>query len=422
MKVIQLNHSDIVGGAARAAYRVHKAIREIGIDSQMWVDSYASGDWTVHGPKTALSRTLTKLRASIGGNLHRPIFNTANSVLHSPSIIPSGKTKNLNNSDADLIHLHWVQGQMLSIAEIGRLRKPVIWTLHDMWAFCGAEHYTEDSRWHEGYLKDNRPDHEAGFDLNRYIWKQKQKHWRTPLQLVAPSNWLAECVRKSKLMENWPISVIHNPIDLEVWKPLEQSLARDLLGLPQNVPMLLFGAMDGGRDPRKGFDLLEGALHQLQKEMPQLQLVVYGEVRPKNPPNFSCPVNYIGRLHDDLSLRILYAAADVFVLPSRQDNLPNTGVESLACGVPVVGFNTCGLPDIIDHLETGYLAKPFEALDLAKGIKWVLESRVRLNQLRANARSKSCVKFCSILIAEQYRKLYLECTEQFLSTGWKPNQ
>jgi glycosyltransferase involved in cell wall biosynthesis len=323
-------------------------------------------------------------------------------------VLTSNWVKRINASDADVVHLHWVQDEMLSIADIGRLKKPVVWTLHDMWAFCGAEHYTEEFRWREGYRAGNRPGYESGFDLNRWTWARKRNHWQRPMHIVTPSRWLADCVRESPLMRDWPVSVVPNCLNTERWQPLDKNLARQLLGLPIDVPLLLFGAMSGGTDPRKGFDLLLQALAHLRSEMPELNLVVFGQLSPRNPPDLGFPIHYTGHLYDDLSVRALYSAADALVIPSRQDNLPNTGVESLACGTPVVAFNVCGLPDIVQHQHTGYLAKAFDVLDLAQGLQWVLADRERLLRMRAQARQTAVARFGYAVVAEEYRKVYEE--------------
>lgn len=406
MHVTHLNHSDINGGAARAAYRIHHALREAHVDSQMWVDVASSGDWTVQGPATKLRKGLAKVRPILGGLAFKPVFKTENTVLHSSAILPSGRVRSLNSSHADLLHLHWVQGEMLSVADIGHLRKPVVWTLHDMWAFCGAEHYTEEFRFRGGYLKGNRPAYESGFDLNRWSWQRKRKHWQRPMHIVTPSRWLAQCVRESALMRDWPVAVVPNCLDTSRWKPLDKSLARDLLGLPKDVPLLLFGAMGGGNDPRKGFDLLLQALQRLRGEQIGLELVVFGQLAPKEPPDLGFPIHYTGHLHDDLSLRALYSAADVMVIPSRQDNLPNTGVESFACGTPVVAFDVCGLPDIVQHQHTGYLAKPFDTEDLARGIRWVLADSDRYHSLSQQARAYAVEHFSNAAVADQYKAVY----------------
>ena len=407
MKVFQLNHSDINGGAARATYRIHHALRDIGIDSQMLVNLAASGDWSVRGPTSLWGKTISRIRPQLVTPL-RKLLSTGNPIIHSPALVPSRWSNRLNTSDADVVHLHWVQGEMLSIADIGRICKPIVWTLHDMWAFCGAEHVTPDYRWRDGYRVDNRPVHESGFDLNRYTWQRKRKHWSRPLQVVCPSQWLADCVRTSALMGKWPVAVIPNPIDTDRWKPIDQRLARKLLDLPQDCPLLLFGAMGGGQDPNKGFDLLLAALSHLRSEpsLQTLQLVVFGQLAPQSPPQLGFPVNYTGHLHDDLTLRALYSAADAFVLPSRQENLPNTGLEAHACGTPVVAFNTGGLPDIVDDRVTGVLAEPYEPASLAAAICWVLDDSQRCRDMGAEARKRAELLWAPARVAGMYREVY----------------
>jgi len=405
LKVLQLNHSDINGGAARAAYRIHHALRESGIDSRMWVNSATAGDWTVEGPEGKVDKLLTRLRPSIGA-LPTKLLRTGNPILHSPAWLPSDWVHKINASDADVVHLHWVAGEMLSIRDIGSITKPIVWTLHDMWAFCGAEHYTEEYRWKEGHESNNRPEYESGFDLNRWTWERKRKHWKKPLHMVTPSRWLGSCVAESKLMKGWPVTVIPNALDVDKWKPVDQSLARTLLHLPPDVPLLLFGAMGGGKDPRKGYDLLLQALAQVLRTYPELELIVFGQVAPEHPPDLGARVHYTGHLHDDVSLQLLYSAVDVMVVPSRQEAFGQTASEAHACGTPVVAFNISGLPDIVDHEVTGYLAKAFEPADLARGIEWVLEDKERLQVLGRNARRKAEERFAYRVVAGEYKKVY----------------
>lgn len=408
MKVLQLNYFDISGGASRAAYRIHHALRAAGVDSTMLAALTSSGDWTVEGPQGTVAKALARIRPQLAAALLRTM-RTDNPIIHSLALLPSRLTQSLNHRDADILHLHWVQGEMLSIAEIGRIEKPVVWTLHDMWAFCGAEHLSWDNRWREGYRHDNRPAHEKWIDLNLWTWQRKRKHWQRPMHIVTPSRWLADCVRESALMRDWPISVVPNCIDTVRWQPLDKSLARELLGLPVDVPLLLFGAIGGGAAFHKGFDLLLDALMHLRDEVEDLHLVVFGQLPPRYPPDLGFPIHYTGHLHDDLSLRALYSSSDALVVPSRQDNLPNTAVESHACGTPVVAFEIGGLPDIISHKHTGYLAKPFDTVDLAAGIKWILTQPSEIQkQLRSNARSRSEGIFSNSVVAEQYRAVYEE--------------
>lgn len=415
MKILTLNYSDVNGGAARAAHRIHHALRGFGIDSRMLVNVAASGDWTVNCPASKMSKAIVRTRPLLATSLCK-LLRTGNPIIHSPSLLPSDWPHRINAAVADLVHLHWVQGEMLSIADISRISKPIVWTLHDMWAFCGAEHYTTDYRWRDGYRPDNRPDHESGFDLNRYTWHRKRKHWRFSFQIVCPSHWLADCVKSSALMGHWPVSVIPNPVDTHSWQPIDQRLARQLLQLPEDCPLLLFGAMGGSHDPRKGIDLLLAALSQLGKEddLQDLQVVVFGQPAPQSPPQLGFPIHYTGHLHDVLSLRALYSAADAFVLPSRQDNLPNTGLEAHACGTPVVAFNTGGIPDIVDDRVTGALADPFNPASLAEAIRWVLQDSQRLHQLGAAARSRAELLWNPACVAGQYAEVYRQALEPSL--------
>ena len=407
MKILQLNYSDINGGASRAAYRIHHSLRSFGVDSQMLVNVAASGDWTVQGPANKWAKAIVLTRSQLAKPLCQ-LLRTGNPSIHYPAVVPSRWPERINGVDADVVHLHWVQGEMLSIGDITRIRKPIVWTLHDMWAFCGAEHYTADHRWRDGYRRDNRPTHESGFDLNRHTWQRKRKHWDRPLQIVCPSRWLADCVRASALMHEWPVTVVPYPIDLNHWQPIDKPLARQLLGLPQDCSLLLFGAIAGGNDPRKGMDLLLASLAHLRSEssLQTAQLVVFGQLTPQSPPQLGFPMHYTGHLHDDLSLRALYSAADVMVIPSRQDNLPNTGLEAHACGTPVVAFKTGGLPDIVADRVTGALAEPFDPLSLAAAIRWVLEDPQRRRLLGAAARQRAERLWAPARVAGLYAEVY----------------
>ena len=207
-------------------------------------------------------------------------------------------------------------------------------------------------------------------------------------------------------MGDWPVTVIPYPIDTDIWQPVDKGLARQLLGLPQDVPLLLFGASGGTSDPRKGFDLLTAALDHLRGEIDGLELAVFGQGEPKQPMNLGFPVHYMGRPQDPLSLRVLYSAADAMVIPSRQDNLPNTGLEAHACGTPVIAFKVGGLPDIVDHFKTGYLATPFDTEDLARGVQWVLGDGNLRKALSRSACERALKLWSPQVISNLYYRLY----------------
>ena len=407
MNVIHLSFSDIIGGAARSSYRIHQSLLKAEVNSRMWVNKSRTDDQTVEKPVGRIERIIAELRSPLINNSLVKTLKTKNKIIHSPSVLSSRWVELINESDADIVHLHWIQNEMLSISDISKIKKPIVWTLHDMWAFCGAEHYTEDHRWRDGYLDNNRPAYESGFDLNRWTWKRKEKHWKTPIQIVTPSKWLAECVSKSMLMHNWPLKVISYPIDTDFWKPISKKIMRERLNLPKDVPLLLFGAFDSEKDQRKGYDLLLSTLEHLKahSKFHDVELVVFGQNKPKLPKKHAIPIHYMGKIHDDESLRAIYNASDVILIPSRQDNLPNIAVEASACGIPVISFNIGGLPDIIEHQKTGYIAKAFETEDLANGILWFLNHPDK-EHLNKDVREKAVLKFSQKKVAEEYLNIY----------------
>lgn len=412
MRVCHLSYSDRHGGAARAALRIHAALLDAEAaewTSTMRVSRRLADHPSIQGPQ-GRKAGLSMARATLGGQLSA-LQRSPNRILHSPSWLPCRLDRELNASDADLLHLHWLQGEMISIEAIGRLRKPLVWTLHDCWAFSGSEHYPnglEDLRYQEGYHHHNRPPGHHGLDLDRWCWKRKRQHWRSPMQLVCPSRWLAGCVQRSELLGDWPVRVIPYPLPTAVYRPWPRALARQLFGLPVEGKLLLFGALDGSRDLRKGWDLLEAALSKLAHTVPGLQAVVFGQSEPTEPPRLGLSIHYVGALHDDQALAMLYSAADVMVVPSRLDNLPQTALEAQSCGVSVVAFNATGLPDVVEHERTGYLADPYDPADLAHGIGWVLESSERRQRLADAARQRALSLWTPRRIAGAYADLYQE--------------
>jgi glycosyltransferase involved in cell wall biosynthesis len=412
LKITHLNYADISGGAARAANRLHKALNENSVDSFMHVVQAKSGDWRAFTTQSKFYRVLDKFRPYVAQALLSS-FKTKVSHKHSPAILNSYWPKLLNATDVDLVNMHWVGSEMLSIRDISRISKPLVWTLHDMWAFCGAEHCTENHRYIQGYQKNNRPADESGFDINRWVWMRKSKLWQKPINIVTPSNWLSDCVKESTLMKDWPVSVIPNCLDTDKWAPVDKSFARNLLGLPIGVPILLFGAIGGVSDPNKGFDLLLEALQHLRGEVHGMQIAVFGSLAPKHKVEFGFPITYFGHLHDDVSLRLLYSASNIFVIPSRMEAFGQTAAEAHSCGVPVVAFDTSGLKDIVVHGKTGYLAKKFDSYDFAKGIDSILKSQdefeninLGVGKLALNARKRAIDLWSNKVVAQQYTEIY----------------
>lgn len=376
MKIIHCNSTDSAGGAARAMMRLHDALDGDGIDSQVRVRIKAGENAKVNGPSGRLDKALGLLRPAFGRVLEGPL-GLSDGVYRSYNLLPSRLARELNASDADLVHLHWLGDEFMSIADIGAIRKPVVWTLHDMWAFCGAEHLSDDgpdARWRNGYAAVAMS---APIDIDRIVWKRKKRFWQAARQLVAPSRWLASCARGSTLMANWPIDVIPNLLPTDVFRPLDRSVCRHILDLADEAPLVLFVAHNGIADRNKGWDLLEAALHAAVARVPALECVIVGAEMPvsfRTPP---FPIHWFGRVHDEQLLPVIYGAADVVAVPSRRENLPQTATEAQACGRPVVAFATSGLNDVVLDGVTGYLAPPYSSEELGAAISSLLTDRAK---------------------------------------------
>jgi len=415
VRIAHLNYSDSIGGAARASRRIHQALLSVGVDSRMWVVKNVEGDSSTLCPTDSMFKLGTIFRPHAAKKFEN--FFSGKKQGLSTSIFPSRWPQLINSSNDDIAHLHWVCSEMMSIEDIGRIRKPIVWTLHDMWAFCGSEHVASNEDWKTGYKNNNKDKIICGLDLDRWTWKRKFEAWKLPIQIVTPSRWLADCVRNSELMNKWSVTTIPNPINTDLWSPIEKNQARQILGLSVTSNIVLFGAIGGGQVGYKGFDLLQGALLSLKERLVNLEILIFGQNKQPDSPDLGFPTTYYGHLYDEISLRLLYCAADVLVIPSRVDNFPNTGVEAAACGTPIAAFDTCGLSDIITHEKNGWLAKPFDIEDLAKGISWILEDQARQSRLGKAARDMAVDHFSYRKIAAQYEALYEQVINSFKGAG-----
>ncbi len=416
MKTLLLSTDDIQGGAARAAYRLHQGLQKAGVSSQMLVKEKSSQDPTVIAPATKLAEGIAKTKQTFAA-FPLKLYSQRQSTTFSTQWLPDNILPQVAQIAPDIINLHWINNSYMQIETLGKLKQPLVWSLHDMWAFTGGCHYNQNCH---GYTNSCGSCPQLGsnqdWDLSRWIWRRKVKAWRNiNLTIVALTSWLASCAASSSLFKQQRIEIIPNGIDTNIYRPISRQLAREVLNLPQDKELLLFGSLNATSDKRKGFHLLQAALQDLRNSSPwqdRLELVVFGASEPENPPDLGFKTHYLGTFADDLSLALIYSAADVFVLPSVQDNLPNTIMEAIACGIPCLGFEIGGLPDMIEHHGNGYLAQPFNIEDLAQGITWLLENHDRHQKLSRRAREKAEQEFTLELQAQRYLKLFRELREE----------
>ncbi len=407
MKILLLNTNDISGGAARAAYRLHTGLLSHGIDVTYLVKNKNS---TLESIITVTDDKY-KLKSKINGRLNNYLikkYKRKDNTLFSADLFSTNIHRIINQMDVDIIHLHWING-FVDIKSIGKINKPIVWTLHDMWPFTGGCHYDKGCGKYQNkcqkcpLLNSNQEN-----DLSKKIFKQKVTTYKKieNLTVIGVSKWIADCAKKSELFKNKKIVNLPNLINTEEFEPVSKENARAILNLPIDKKIILFGAMDANSDKRKGYEYLKEALKNISIPKKELEIVIFGSSKIEIKSEYGIKTRYIGSLSDNLSLKLLYSAADVMVVPSLQETFGQTASESMSCGIPVVSFRSTGLIDIVDHKKNGYLAEPFESEDLIKGIEWILEDKERHKQLSYNARQKVLENFDSEVVIPKYVELY----------------
>jgi glycosyltransferase involved in cell wall biosynthesis len=404
-RILHLSTYQGNGGAGRAAYALHRAMVDSGLDSRMRVGVRDSADPTV------VSGGRKRLTAS--SLVDRQLW----SLQKSPDITWRSVAKfgclsarEINADPSDIVNLHWVTDGFLSIEEIGRIRKPIVWTMHDMWPFTGTEHYADDNtsaRWRTGYTKANRPGAESGVDLDRYTYDRKRKNWEEGIPLVPVSNWLGDLAKESALAHLWPIRVIPNVMDTETFVPVDRDQAREQLGLPMDEPLVVFIASAGIDDHRKGWDLLAQAMNTVIAQFPDAGAIVVGPVtEEQRSRDFGFTVHWIGEVLDNSIIRTAIAASDVSAVPSRADNLPLTALEAQSCGRAVVAFDTGGLPDIVEHEKSGYLSPAFDTNAFGRGLVMAIEDSRGQGHWADEARARALRLWSARAVVPAYLDLY----------------
>lgn len=362
-----------------AMYRIHTALRKSGVDSTVLVQQKRMMDPTVSTTSPNIIERMRDFGNFVSERLRILPHERHSSMRYNFSIATDGRdiSKCREVQEADVIHLHWInQGylSMRSLKELGALGKPIVWTLHDMWPFTGGCHYAGtclEFNEHCGFCPFLRDGGKG--DLSARLFKLKRETYeKMNLSVVSCSQWLNTLANSSSLFNKRKCVTIPNPIDTDVFTPLDKTDCRLRLGLPTDKKLLLFGAAKVG-DMRKGYRYLAEALRIISNSFPavahHIELVVFGQLDDEsNEIAADFKVHNMNFVSDTHKLVSLYNAADAFVLPSLQDNLPNTVVESLACGTPVVGFRIGGVPEMVVHGKTGFLAEPKNSLSLANGI------------------------------------------------------
>ena len=408
MRVLIVNTSERTGGAAVAANRLMKALNNNGVKAKMLVRDKETDSLTVVGlPKSPMLRwnflwerlvIFFRLRLSKKHLFEIDIANTGSDI-----------TKLREFQEADMIHLHWINQGMLSLSSIRKILlsgKPVVWTMHDIWPATGICHLTLGCRNFTAHCSNCRllPGNGSAHDLSNSIWEKKAKILDDEsIYFVACSRWLESEAKASALLKGHKITSIPNPIDTHIYNRCNKQEARQRLGLPADKKLILF-VSQRVTNQNKGMDYLLEAC-RLLKDIPQMGVVILGGHAEEVTDQLPFETYPLGYVNDEHRIVDIYNAADVFVLPSLSENLPNTIMEAMACGVPCVGFKVGGIPEEIDHKQNGYVAEYRSAEDLAKGIRWIL-TEADYDTLSQNAVHKVAQNYSQQSVAIKYLDVY----------------
>lgn len=404
MKVLHLSYNDINGGAARAAFRLHESLTREGIESCLLVvNNYSEKNNVVciSPVKKFIIESFNFVTKKLTPFVSDEVSEQVSYNLASPSI-----SKIINAMQPDVVNLHWIGAGMVSFNDLSKIKAPIVWTMHDMWPFTVGKHYAPDF----AYYNDEQLKRETKSDLfaRLTLYQRRRFYNLKKCTLVSPSRWLAHEAAQSKLTRHQKIKVIQNTIDHNRYFPLEKEKSIEILNLKKGKITFSFGAVLSEDDPRKGFHYLKKAIKNLSNDdKSKIQLVVFGSKRKEENTLYGIDVRYLGSVKEDDDLRLIYNASDYFIAPSVQDNLPNTVVESLACGTPVIAFKIGGMTDLITNGRNGLLAKNVDDRSLQLCLEKAIESKFCRFKIHNESREKRDLN----KIAQQYIELYTEISD-----------
>lgn len=408
MKVTHLAHSNKAGGAANFTSRVIDSLCSVGIDNELIASSVKTETNKVHMISSDGYKTLNFIRAQSCQILDRKLrLLEKTDQYKSPNLIGALRARELNNLNTDLFNLHWINGGLISIRQIGKIKKPIVWTMLDMWPFLGSEHYIFESdphRFIDGFTKDNRNPDDMGIDLCRIAWNLKRKYFKN-LNLISPSNWLSYKASSSLLFRNQKIEVIPPPIDSNRFSPAIKKIARNTFKIDEHKFVIGFL---GGLSDRKGWKLVSELC--VDPNLNQNWKFLLGGAPEEKYLKFKKVAGtsiLAGKLEKPTDLILFYSSIDVLIVPSTAEAYGLVAQEAQACGIPVITFSDTGTADVIQDNITGLIV-------IQRSAKGLLDSLVKLDSLDTeqrktmsiNSRNRAINEWSYKVIGNKYLNFY----------------
>ncbi len=417
-KVLHLSYSDLGGGAAIGAYRLHNALLDIGIASEMLVIEKKTNDASVKRILKPQEVKLQKTYNRQSGEL-RNLAGIPDLSIRSFGIFGPKTADLINQSNCDVVHFHWIAGNTIRIRDIPTIRKPIVWKMPDMWPFSGAEHYIghfDAKRYKYGYTERNAPEGMA-VDIDRWVWELKRHYYKNAdITVVSPSRFLAHGAHESVLFRDREVHVISNPlpklfIDYRLPSPDDRRDIRRRHNLPADTFLCAFSAYST-TEPRKGYGHIEKGLREFLPRLfdrGKVTFTVIGDTTRRVEEINGYSVHFLPRITEPEKYFEVLGACDVLFFPSEMDSTAMVVQEALCAGVPTVAFDVGGMPEMVIHGRNGYLAKPYDVADLFDGLAWVFHHPDK-DSLSKYARNRAVRMHDPDLCARSYQELYMRVT------------
>jgi len=406
LKVLHIVAGNLSGGAARGAYWLHLGLKALAVDSKVLTNSKI--DLNDKNIVTVTKSKKNKLINLIRGQLDSLLtlfYPKRKSIIFSSGIFGFDFTKLKEYKDADIIHLHWINGGFVNIKHLNKINKPIVWTMRDMWPMTGGCHYAMAcEKYKAGCGQCEQLESTSSYDLSKFILNRKKRVIPKSVKVIGISHWLTSEAKKSELFREFDIRTISNNVDTSQFFPVAKESAKTILGIETSKKIILVGSTSM-KDFYKGFSKYLEAIEMLDNE--KYFLCFFGNIDKSIIDNLGFEYKSLGYLNDNISLRLVYSCANVFVAPSLMDAFGKTLAESMACATPAVCFDATGPKDIVSHQVDGYKAQSFDSSDLANGIQWILENK-HYDLLCKNASEKVLKEFDSVVVAKKYLQLYQE--------------